>query len=290
MKNAEEAYQERQPFTQSDFPVDVFINDSDPMQVESHWHNSIEILFVLQGKTKIIVNDDFFAVTKNDLIIINESTVHGTEPCSDINTEIIVIQFMPQLIETNLFNIFECKYIIPFLKYNSQGYVFDTLNSNQDMYRIIYKIYREFKKQDPAYELYIEGAILQLISCLVRNSLVQADTNKLEQKFKKLQPVLTYLENNYHKEIDLGMASDMVNMSYYHFSRYFKKAIGHSFTEYLNLVRVLEAKKLLLTEELNISEIAYKVGYSNISSFNRAFKKINGLTPTEFKNANFAKD
>ena len=94
MKNAEEAYQERQPFTQSDFPVDVFINDSDPMQVESHWHNSIEILFVLQGKTKIIVNDDFFAVTKNDLIIINESTVHGTEPCSEINTEIIVIDFI----------------------------------------------------------------------------------------------------------------------------------------------------------------------------------------------------
>lgn len=290
MDKIKKPYQEKQIISKMDFPVDVFTNKNNPMNVGLHWHDSIEILFVLKGKTKLLVNDKSFQINQNDFIIINENIIHGTEACPNFNAEIIVIQFLPQLIEQNLVNLFESKYIIPFLKYNPQGYVYDNLTADQEIYNIILRIYQEFSKRENAYELYIKGSILQIITCLIRNSLLEIDNQKLEDKLKRLKPILNYIDINFQKDIDLKKASQMVNLSYYHFSRHFKKVIGQSFTEYLNFIRVLEAKKLLLTSDLNISEIAYQVGYSNVSSFNRAFKKINGITPGEFERANFVKD
>jgi AraC-like DNA-binding protein len=63
----------------------------------------------------------------------------------------------------------------------------------------------------------------------------------------------------------------------------FKTQFNTSFKEYLNLIRLTESKRLLKETSLSVSEIAYKVGYNNITHFNRVFKEKNGISPTEFR-------
>ena len=177
MKFPQKPHQEKLHISETDFPVDVFINDLNPMNVRPHWHKGIEILFVLKGKTEMIVKDKSFEVEKGDLIILNQDSIHGTSSLSD-NTEILVIQFMSNLIE-HYSNMFESKYIIPFLKYNTQEYVYYSLEEGEDIYDIIFRIYDEYKKKETAYELYIKGSILQLISSIMRNDILEIEKNNL---------------------------------------------------------------------------------------------------------------
>jgi AraC-like DNA-binding protein len=75
----------------------------------------------------------------------------------------------------------------------------------------------------------------------------------------------------------------MLNMSYSYFSRYFKSLIGKTFSEYLTYVRITEAEKMLLTTDLNITEVALESGYSNSSYFIAQFRVMKGMSPRQFK-------
>jgi YesN/AraC family two-component response regulator len=105
-----------------------------------------------------------------------------------------------------------------------------------------------------------------------------------------LNQLLKYIEEHYKERIDLEEAAKMLNMSYFYLSRYFKKMTGRNFKEYLDFVRVCEAEKLIVTKDVNISQVAYEIGFCNVSSFNRVFKRVRGYAPREIKRTKSAKN
>ncbi|HEY8901018.1 MAG TPA: helix-turn-helix domain-containing protein [Chthoniobacterales bacterium] len=92
-----------------------------------------------------------------------------------------------------------------------------------------------------------------------------------------------FIKENQTEDLSLGQVAKAVNASTFYFCKMFKKATGLNFTEYLSRVRVEKAKNLLLNPNLRISEIAYEVGFQSLTHFNRAFKKIVGRSPTEYR-------
>lgn len=92
-----------------------------------------------------------------------------------------------------------------------------------------------------------------------------------------------FIDNNFHKDITLEDVSQAVNLSPYYFSKLFKSETGENFIDYLTRVRITKAKQLLNNRELSIKEICYTIGYSDPNYFSRNFKKIVGVTPTEFR-------
>ncbi|WP_256761026.1 AraC family transcriptional regulator [Cohnella sp. WQ 127256] len=95
--------------------------------------------------------------------------------------------------------------------------------------------------------------------------------------------VYEYLEENYDKEITLDAVANKLNISRSYLSTYFKEKTGDNFVDYVNLVRINKAKVLLLKPDIRIQDAAQSVGYQNINSFNRMFKKLTGFTPSEFR-------
>jgi AraC-like DNA-binding protein/ligand-binding sensor protein len=92
-----------------------------------------------------------------------------------------------------------------------------------------------------------------------------------------------YIETHKTEPISLGQVAKAVNMSTFYFCKMFKRFTGMNFTEYLSRVRLEKAKNLLLNRNLNVSEIAYEVGFQSLTHFNRVFKKFVGQSPTEFR-------
>lgn len=92
------------------------------------------------------------------------------------------------------------------------------------------------------------------------------------------------LKSNYYKDIDLKFVSDQLYISTWHLSKLLKKETGSNFIDILNEIRIEESKKMLLSPQLKIYEIAEKVGYSDVPYFTKLFKKHTGQTPMEFKN------
>lgn len=129
-----------------------------------------------------------------------------------------------------------------------------------------------------------------MIALLIRNDELQLyEPGIKEEELQEINPILKYIELHYKENITLEKAASMANKSYYYFSRFFKKVTGSNFKEYIDFVRICEAEKLFLNKDMNISQVAYEVGYNNISSFNRVYKRIRGYSPSKIKKAKYVK-
>jgi two-component system, response regulator YesN len=95
--------------------------------------------------------------------------------------------------------------------------------------------------------------------------------------------MVEYIQDNYRRDIGISEISEYIGMSYSHVRKIFKMEVGQSIVDYINSMRIKEAKALLLGKELSIKNIAATLGYNNDQSFERYFKKIVGITPGEFR-------
>lgn len=97
------------------------------------------------------------------------------------------------------------------------------------------------------------------------------------------QKVVNLVKADYQQELTIKMVADTLHLNGGYLGQLFKKEIHHSFSQYLNQVRIKKAQQLLLHSTLNINEISDEIGYNNTNYFSKMFKKLNGLTPKEFR-------
>lgn len=104
-------------------------------------------------------------------------------------------------------------------------------------------------------------------------------------KKKRIEDVLRYIDENYAQyDISLKTVAEEMELSYKYVSDAFKKETGKNFLEYLHEIRSRKAKELLASTEIPIAEIGEKIGYLSSNTFIKTFKKINGMTPGEYRN------
>jgi two-component system, response regulator YesN len=92
-----------------------------------------------------------------------------------------------------------------------------------------------------------------------------------------------YIKKNYYRDLTIDELSEYVKKSPNYFSHLFKKEFGLSFSEYLNRLRVNEAKNLIKNSSMLAYEIAEKVGFQDYKYFVQVFKKVEGYSPSEFR-------
>ncbi len=102
-------------------------------------------------------------------------------------------------------------------------------------------------------------------------------------KAQHVQRALQYIHNNYATDISLEQVSKTVNLSKYHFSRLFKEITGMTYQSYVNRIRIEQSKKLLNDDALSVTDAGYAVGYSDLTHFERIFKKIVGFSPSQYR-------
>lgn len=101
-----------------------------------------------------------------------------------------------------------------------------------------------------------------------------------------IQKAIHYINENYMNNISLEIVSDYVYLSTSYFSRLFKKELGINFIDYLNKVRVEESKKYLFDLKVPLSDVANIVGFTDQSYYTKVFKKIEGVSPGQFRKMN----
>lgn len=96
-------------------------------------------------------------------------------------------------------------------------------------------------------------------------------------------PSLQYMHENYADEINIAQLAAMENYNTSYYTSWFKKKIGCIPSDYLKMVRIEKAKEMLATTRYRIIDIAMQVGYTNSSSFTRAFRSVAGMTPNQYR-------
>ena len=92
-----------------------------------------------------------------------------------------------------------------------------------------------------------------------------------------------FIEDHQAEDLSLTDVARAVNASTFYFCKVFKKSTGINFTDYVSRVRIEKAKNLALNPNLRISEIAFEIGFQSLTHFNRVFKRITGMSPTQYR-------
>ena len=100
---------------------------------------------------------------------------------------------------------------------------------------------------------------------------------------KRIAALHEFLMNNYREEIDLKRLAALVNMAEGSLCRYFKMNMGITLFEYLNKLKIEFACKLLMDQDLSIMDVCIDSGFSNISHFNKQFKRVTGVPPSQYR-------
>jgi AraC-like DNA-binding protein len=102
-------------------------------------------------------------------------------------------------------------------------------------------------------------------------------------RFQRLAPAIRYLEQHFREQVQLAELANVCELSATHIHRLFQRLLRMSPSEYLLALRLQEARRLLTSTELSLSAIALNTGFFDQSHFTKRFRKMTGMTPTQFR-------
>lgn len=248
-----------------------------------HQHDEIQISFIEKGNGTLLVGDRISSYTKNDIIIIGSNLPHAfkSEPSSKNKSKMLSLFFTETSFGNSFFELDEFSEIKQFFSNSLQGLLID--NNKEG----ITKCFKKLKKATKLERFILLLDILNLISRAKSEPISNFAYNKSysDLEGKKMRDVFEYTIENYHTSIYLKDIANVANMTKNAFCKYFKRRTNKTYISFLTELRIENACKLIHSnEEISISEIAYKVGFNNMSNFNRKFKEIKKITPLKYRN------
>ena len=253
-----------------------------------HQHPEIQITLILKGSGTLFIGDYIGEFNKGDVIIIGENIPHV------FRNDKIYYEGLPEL---------RAKAISVFLDRKTFGGRFFELPETQEVSDFFVrakkglKISGKTKKEiSPLLKNIsnIEGfdrliKLLEILRVLSRTSDYIflsnhiMDTDVQEVDGKRLNDVIQFTLNQYHRSVGLEEVSAIANMSPSAFCRFFKQRTRKTYINFLTEVRISKACNYLQEKDATVLQTSYRVGFNNLSHFNRKFKKITGYTPTSYQ-------
>ncbi|MEK6590265.1 MAG: response regulator [Nitrospinota bacterium] len=129
---------------------------------------------------------------------------------------------------------------------------------------------------------YLKKRISELLTGLTHQEDFELEYVESRKDFI-LDSIAFYIEEHFMEDFTLNKVAGRVGMNKFNFCRLFKERFGQGFISYLNCVRIKNAAELLKGHNLNITEIAYFVGYKSFTQFERIFKRMYGIPPREYR-------
>lgn len=253
-----------------------------------HWHDEMEIINVVYGTAKYIVDFKEYIINEGDILIIPPSSLHYFEQYNDNKFLGLTYIFDKKLVDGGSFDTCSTKYINPI--FNNDIYLPIHIAAEsphtETLKNILDKIVINHDSHCVAYELQIKIGFLEFINyfysinyyeVLKTQDITSIRTSGL------IKDVTTYIEEHYAEKITLEMLAEKINISIYYLSHIFKQYTNQTPIEYLNQYRLSTAANLLKTTNDSIMDISFECGYNNVSYFNRAFKSKYNMTPKEYR-------
>ncbi len=277
-------------FNVSGVPIKISPGKVCPLKKEKtklsnlHFHDETEVLNVLEGTLLVELADgSTYTVEPNETVVIASRVPHLTYAYGSVFHNNLV-QFKSALFENPEHQQMGYeKYILRFATANRGNVV---VSKEKEIFDCVNDICKEYTEKNDGFDMYITASIYKILGFLHRKGFLSDKQSKLDiAKIHRLEPVIKYVHEHYNTEISLADMSKLLGVSEYHFCRLWKSAVGESFIDYLNFIRVSKADKLLRTTERSVLDVALDTGFSSLSYFNRVFKKFRYCSPTVYRKA-----
>jgi AraC-like DNA-binding protein len=253
-----------------------------------HFHNACEIALIIKGKGKRLIGDNMEDFTDGDLVLIGPQLPHITYTDTsslvenDLNVQAIVVYFKPDWLNESHLDSVDLIRFRELFKDLNRGI---KIRIGQTKKRIIKQLLK-IKKIDGLQRIILILKILDIISnskeyvCLASEGYV----NSFSQKhIKRLDEVFNYIMGHFYEDITLQKIALIANMTPTAFCKFFKNKTNKTLSNFINEIRISYACKLLLDQNLSISQICYQSGFNNLPNFNKNFKRFTNQVPSAYK-------
>src|SRR5690625_1200207 len=250
-----------------------------------HSHSSYELYYLRKGERVYFINGELYTAKSGDIIVINPHDVHRTTSSSIPEFERVLINFTNNFVFQGLVS--EDLPILPF-KHGSRLIRFP-VKEQANTEQLIFEMIKECELKQPGYTYYIKSLMTKLLIQIYRQSF-QAPPKLDAPIHERISKIGTYLTQHYQEDLTLEKVSVHFYISLSYLSRTFKKITGFHFSEYVQAIRMREARHQLIESNKKVLTNAEEVCYHSIAHFNKTFKKLTGASPTQFRKQNAIKD
>lgn len=266
------------------------IKKEDPcLDAKWHYHLEYELLYASSSFGIRFVGDNVAPFNPGDLVLVgsylphlwrNDMAHYSQDNLEETKVETIVTKFTKDFIGEDTFENPEFSDIAKLLNDSKYGISF-----GEDVGAKLGKDLLELPNLSrPEQGIQLLNILYQLSKTSDKNYLSSTDMRQYATEHsKRIDGVIKYISDNYSKKITLNDVSGVACMTTNSFCRFFKKMTNKSFTQFLNEVRIRNASRLLVQENVSVSSVCYAVGYNSITNFNKQFKQIMGTTPKNYR-------
>jgi AraC-like DNA-binding protein len=251
-----------------------------------HFHNAFELALILKGSGKRIVGDNIGYFSDRDLILMAPNLPHASYPNEDYcegksAIDAIVVYFHPDWLTENHLNSPDFTQLRELLNIAKRGV--RILGKTQE------KIIKHVLKLRESRGLGSIIIILQILELIYQSKEYESlasegySANYNQTDVQKIDEIYKYVMNNFTDKITLDDIASIANMTPPAFCKYFKSKTKKTFSSFVNEIRIGYACKLLMDDNLDISQICFRCGYNNLTNFNKNFKHFIKMIPTDYK-------
>ncbi|WNS78640.1 AraC family transcriptional regulator [Domibacillus sp. DTU_2020_1001157_1_SI_ALB_TIR_016] len=267
-------------------PLKIIIHTSDNQAfISRHWHDSVEISYVLSGKIdNIYIDGKEYESGEGDIVVINSNAIHSFSVNRGQNRKAVTLlipnEFLKAIFPDSDQVEFDCISIGEQARQKKRQ--FDELRKNLNA---IINAYREFEKNSLAY-IKVTSLTYELVYLLLKHFKIKKKSNSRIEARKyteRLAMITNFIQENYKHNLSLDILSSQFNLSPEYLSRFFMRYTGMTVLNYINAIRLEKSFPELMNTDHPIIQIALNHGFPNEKSYNRVFKAAYNITAYQYR-------
>ncbi|WDZ57757.1 helix-turn-helix transcriptional regulator [Paenibacillus polymyxa] len=249
-----------------------------------HVHQAHEIYYLLAGERYYYINQRVYALQKGDLIWISKHDFHRTSNKGSGSHERILINFDEAFVASSTSVTLSSDQ--SHLLLSEKSFLLrPSAEEQRELEHLFQQMLDEYHQEHAYRHMYLQSLLLQLLIRIRRIQSAAPDTiapERSEQQ-QRVYSVIEYLHAHYAEKLSLEQLAGHFYISSTYLCRIFKQTTGFTLVEYLQDVRVQQARAYLKETNWKVTAIAEKTGFDSIAHFGRVFKHFTGRTPLQYR-------
>ena len=259
----------------------VKIDRGDIFYDKLHQHEEIQIAQIVKGEGQLLMSETVSSYRPGDIFVIGGNSPHLFQSLErqEDSSHMISVFFTKKSFGDNFFNISQLQQIGNFFEKSKAGFKLKRRTPTVD------KIMQRMPEVDEFSQFLLFLKLLKILSSSESELLTDYvyGQNISTNDSNRLKVIIDYVMDNFHNDITLEKIADLACITPNAFCHFFKQRTDKTFFQFLIEIRIEHACHLIIKDhDLTMADISARSGFKSISNFNRKFKELKGMTPSQY--------